>query len=382
MTCVSCGCKEIEEGDHRCPRCGRRLDQTITRTTERPVPPPRVSTAPQPPPPPSLPPLIPPSGRGAQATAFAPEWKQEISDRLEQFRHRRAQRRPQEPDLFSEAEASEEVPRPDSSQKVLAFEDFAAGRIEPLIIEPGAIERPKSEPPQATPPEWRKDSSRELPAQTELRQKSELPEQPERRGSKNEPPSVQRSSHPALAASRARTLEERAIASQNEFEADESPYDGASPYQVAPIALRGIAGALDCAVALVAVGVFFFTFHLMGGSLHLTQKAWAGTGLAAAAVLASYFFLYTAYGCETPGLQWMGLRVLDYDGSPPNAGQRLMRAVGMLLGAGAVGLGYLWALADEEALTWHDRMSKTFVAIDPTFERRTRRPNRLPQDRL
>jgi hypothetical protein len=58
-----------------------------------------------------------------------------------------------------------------------------------------------------------------------------------------------------------------------------------------------------------------------------------------------------------------------------------MRAVGMLLGAGAVGLGYLWALADEEALTWHDRMSKTFIAIDPTFERRMRRTNRPTQNR-
>jgi uncharacterized RDD family membrane protein YckC len=87
-------------------------------------------------------------------------------------------------------------------------------------------------------------------------------------------------------------------------------------------------------------------------------------------LIAFYFFAYVFYGSETPGLQWMGLCVRDYEGRPPQAGQRLVRAVGVLLSAAALGLGYLWALADEEGLTWHDRMSKTFITRDPHARRR------------
>ena len=34
------------------------------------------------------------------------------------------------------------------------------------------------------------------------------------------------------------------------------------------------------------------------------------------------------------------------------------------LSLAALGIGFVWAAADEQGLTWHDRMSKTFVAQD------------------
>lgn len=136
------------------------------------------------------------------------------------------------------------------------------------------------------------------------------------------------------------------------------------PNPVAPLLLRGVAAGLDLAVALIGIGVFLGTFHLLGGALYFNHKAGGATALAAASLVAFYFFVYTFYGGETPGLQWMGLCVLDYEGRPPQAPQRFVRAVGLLLSAAALGLGYLWAFADEESLTWHDRMSKTFVTRD------------------
>jgi uncharacterized RDD family membrane protein YckC len=122
-------------------------------------------------------------------------------------------------------------------------------------------------------------------------------------------------------------------------------------------------------VTLVAIGVFLGVFHLLGGAPPSSSKAAAWMTLAAAGLAAFYFFVWTCFGSETPGLQWMGLCVLDHEGRPPRPGQRLVRAVGVLLSAAALGLGYLWALADEETLTWHDRMSKTFVTRDPKARR-------------
>ena len=259
------------------------------------------------PPAPPPPPPIPAAFSGQQATAAAPEWKQELSERFEQFQSKRVSQR----GLFDgplSVESSEVVPKPDPTQKVVAFEDFAATHIEPVIVERPA-ERPAVKPkPPVLPP-------------------------------------LRRAAPPA------QTL----------------PYDEVAPREiqcpspVAPLLLRGLAGALDLAVGMVAVGVFFTTFHLLGGALHLNQKSLGAMGLAGASLVAFYFFLYTFYGAETPGLQWMGLRILDYDGYPPRSGQRLVRALGMLLGGAALGLGYLWAFVDEEGLTWHDRMSKTFI---------------------
>jgi hypothetical protein len=42
--------------------------------------------------------------------------------------------------------------------------------------------------------------------------------------------------------------------------------------------------------------------------------------------------------------------------------QSFWRAFGYLVSASAFFLGFVWALVDSEGLTWHDRMSDTFLA--------------------
>jgi len=302
MICPACGYRGLEQGDHRCGRCGRRLDR----------------------PPADAPASSAPAGPATAAVALKAEWKQQVSDRLEKFRHKRLRQRGLFPEPEPEdAENSEAVPPPDLDQKVLAFEDFAAERIEPVIIEP----------PRA--------SARRNPLLPRLAPRAA-----------QSPP---RLDPPELTPEE----EEPAV-----------PRDILCPFPVAPVALRALAGTLDLAVALIALGIFLGTFHLLGGGFHSNQKALAGFGLAAACLGAFYLFFYIGYGAETPGMQWVGLSVLDFEGRRPAAVERLVRALGTLLSGAAVGLGFLWALADEEALTWHDRMSKTFVTRDPQARRR------------
>lgn len=271
----------------------------------------------------SVPPPV-STGSGAQAAAALAEWKREVAGKFEQFRHKRTRQR----GLFEEAaedDKSEVVPRPERGQKVVSFEDLAPERIEPLIIEPPVTRSV----PQGRPGLPKQERRSAAPTASEL---------------------------------------SGGLAS---IEAAEAPDPDAvlreilCPYPVAPLLLRGLAGALDVAVSIVAVGLFWGIFHLMGGSFHFNQNAAGAILLASGSIAVFYFFLYTFYGAETPGLQWLGLRVLDYDGNPPQPGQRLVRSVGIVLSAAAVGLGYLWAFVDEEGLTWHDRMSKTFITRDP-----------------
>lgn len=285
MTCPACGYKGIEQGDHRCNRCGRRVD---------------------PPAPPAL-----PISSGAAAPALAPEWKQEVTQKLEEFRQKRAE----QVKLFEE-DTSETVPPPDRTKKVLAFEDFAAGQIEPVVVDP---------PP---PPKQRAATARE-------------------RSPKKTPVVEARTPEPPAVARDVRCTE-----------------------PVAPVALRALAGALDAAVVTIASGVFVGTFYLLGGVLPTQPRAAGGLVLAAGVLAAFYLFLYLFYAGETPGMQWTGQRLIDFEGNRPRAGKRLVRSLGALLSAAALGLGYLWALIDEESLTWHDRMSQTFLTRDERARRR------------
>ncbi len=63
---------------------------------------------------------------------------------------------------------------------------------------------------------------------------------------------------------------------------------------------------------------------------------------------------------DSIGMRWVGLRLLNFDGMQPNRAERLHRVATSLISTAAAGLGLVWALVDEEKLTWHDHMSRTF----------------------
>jgi hypothetical protein len=45
----------------------------------------------------------------------------------------------------------------------------------------------------------------------------------------------------------------------------------------------------------------------------------------------------------------------------------LWRSAGYMLSAGTFFMGFLWSLWDEDALTWHDRLSHTYLSPAPTL---------------
>jgi uncharacterized RDD family membrane protein YckC len=138
----------------------------------------------------------------------------------------------------------------------------------------------------------------------------------------------------------------------------------ASEAPIAPIAIRAIAGLLDIAVVVVALGVFVGVCSLAGGAVVSEEGTVNALGFSFLIILSFYWIFYLRYLGQTNGMTWLGLRVLNFDGQRPSDSQRLTRALGTILSAASLGLGFAWAVADEERLTWHDRMSKTFVTRD------------------
>jgi uncharacterized RDD family membrane protein YckC len=52
---------------------------------------------------------------------------------------------------------------------------------------------------------------------------------------------------------------------------------------------------------------------------------------------------------------------VGFNGSAPAPRQLILRSFGYLISAGMGLLGFLWAFWDEDHLTWHDRISQTYI---------------------
>ncbi len=135
----------------------------------------------------------------------------------------------------------------------------------------------------------------------------------------------------------------------------------ASLLPVAPLGERRRAGLLDAAFLLLAYGAFLALFGSLGGHFVLGKLGAAVYGATLALFYAQYFALFTVFGGSTPGMLLRGLCVVSFDGSAPSPRQLRWRSFGYLVSGGTVLLGFLWALWDEDHLTWQDRISQTYL---------------------
>jgi uncharacterized RDD family membrane protein YckC len=138
-------------------------------------------------------------------------------------------------------------------------------------------------------------------------------------------------------------------------------------YPVASIDERRIAALADAACLLFAYGAFLALFGSVGGQFTLSKLSAAVCTATFALVYLQYFALFTIFGGTTPGMMLRGLQVVSFSGEAPSPRQMLLRSAGYMLSAGAFFLGFLWAMWDEDSLTWHDRMSHTYLCSAQTF---------------
>ena len=159
--------------------------------------------------------------------------------------------------------------------------------------------------------------------------------------------------------------------------AAEQGFDQASPrderyeqtglYPVASIDERRIAGLIDAGCLLFAYGAFLTLFGSLGGQFTFSKLSAAVCITTFVIVYLQYFALFTVFGGTTPGMMMRGLHVVSFSGETPSPRQMLWRSVGYMLSAGTFFMGFLWAMWDEDALTWHDRLSRTYLCPAPTF---------------
>ena len=171
-----------------------------------------------------------------------------------------------------------------------------------------------------------------------------------------------------------------AVVYQQKFEWSEpvnrvpaSGYD-AVRYCDAPVANpvhRAAAAVIDFALVSVAVGLLMTSLYGLVGEEILNRGTLPYFGGLSAVCAFVYKLLWALAEADSPGLRWSHLKLLNFDGEEPTRRQRLIRLAAGSLSLLAAGLGLLWSLVDEESLSWHDHMSKTFLTAFP--ERGSRR---------
>jgi uncharacterized RDD family membrane protein YckC len=130
---------------------------------------------------------------------------------------------------------------------------------------------------------------------------------------------------------------------------------------VASLRERRRAAIVDVGLLLFSYGGMLALFTVLGGHVGFNKLDLTVVGATFALFYAQYFALFTVFGGSTPGMMLRGLRVLGFDGGMPTSRQMVWRSVGYLISAATCFLGFVWALWDDDQLTWQDRISQTYV---------------------
>ena len=309
-----------------------------------------------------------PSGPGVPGEAEPAAWRDEISARLSRYRARRKMRPPHYPSLglpFAPAEILGSA-APDTGSPFPAFEPvsdraLALDRVitkPPGLLIPGASlaheasgaaqsVTPASESPGAKilefpRPTWEPPFS---PADQLAEPVSERPrilEVPE-----FAPPP------PALGGITIETHERP--------EAEMRPGIDI-PVQSGSLARRMFASAIDGVIIAVATALFGIIFWKVAGIRPPRIQLLGLAAVVPCMLWAAYQYLLIVYAATTPGLRIAGLDLTRFEGTTTTRSLRRWRVLAAWLSAASLGMGYVWVFLDEDALCWHDRITRTYLA--------------------
>jgi uncharacterized RDD family membrane protein YckC len=135
----------------------------------------------------------------------------------------------------------------------------------------------------------------------------------------------------------------------------------APQYSVASLPERRRAAIVDVGLLLFSYGGMLALFTVLGGHISFDKLDLAVLAATFGLFYAQYFALFTIFGGSTPGMMLRGLRVVTFNGGIPTSRQMAWRSFGYLISAGTCFLGFVWALWDDDQLCWQDRISQTYL---------------------
>ncbi len=304
MTCQFCQTWNTDD-DHRCRRCGRRIRTSPGRISPRTYP--------------------------IAATATAPdlEFDEQPSER---------NRREIRPDVRYDYDREPERAAPASTPQSFLFDT--------PVNEPRVISFDSITSPQQRQQIHARAAGLSRPAPPKVERVESTPRQSRR----SNQPRTRRSDE-----------NQQAFDFQAQQEAARPPASTIiCDSAVAPAGMRLTATLVDAAVSLAGILIALAPVALFTNVMGFDKTSLLLSGGAALLVFAGYRLLWIAGGRDSIGMSAAHLRLVDFHGRPPARRLRYLRLVGSILSVLAAGLGVVWALFDEDGLTWHDHISDSF----------------------
>ncbi len=132
------------------------------------------------------------------------------------------------------------------------------------------------------------------------------------------------------------------------------------PLHVAPLGDRFLAAFID--ICLIAIGFFSCLMVFMACTIHppTGKPALLASAVVFAGFTLLYQWLFFTFAESTPGMRCAKIALSTFDDENPDRKGLRHRIAAACLAALPLGLGFLWALLDEDHLGWHDRMTRTY----------------------
>jgi uncharacterized RDD family membrane protein YckC len=130
---------------------------------------------------------------------------------------------------------------------------------------------------------------------------------------------------------------------------------------LAPLGLRLMALVVDGAliIGLFSLAAFVTAAKMAQPPVGKPAEMMAVVGLALTLLL--YHALFFRLAVSTPGMKYAGIGLCTFAGKSPTRVQLRKRLGAMFLSLLPMGLGIVWAVFDEDHLSWHDRISQTYL---------------------
>lgn len=129
---------------------------------------------------------------------------------------------------------------------------------------------------------------------------------------------------------------------------------------IAPMEDRLMAGIVDTALVLLGFMLFVLVFCACTAHPPTGKTALATAGILLVTFFALYQWLFFAYADGTPGMRYAKIALCTFDDENPTRKSMRQRVGIVMLSTVPMGLGFLWALLDDQRLTWHDRITRTY----------------------
>jgi uncharacterized RDD family membrane protein YckC len=147
-----------------------------------------------------------------------------------------------------------------------------------------------------------------------------------------------------------------------ELELEEAEAQDRTPaVELAPVSRRLMAAVVNGAlIAGASLGALAMVAEKLK-TLPTLRGVEIGATVALVVVGTLYQALFYGLSMETPGMKYAQISLCTLDGETPTRARRLRRLAAMLLSVLPLGLGVMWSIFDEDHLSWHDRLSGTYL---------------------